>query len=82
MIFAINLDPTEVTTWELVIYSTDMRLVRQRIGTGLEFLQNMRGVRWDGRDVSGTVVPSGVYLYTLQINDRDPVVGKIAVVHP
>ena len=82
MIFAINLDPTEVTTWELVLYTTDMRLVRQRTGSGLEFLQNMRGVRWDGRDVSGTVVPSGVYLYTLQVNDREPVVGKIAVVHP
>jgi hypothetical protein len=82
MIFAINLDPTEVTTWELTIYSTDMRLVRRRDGTGLEKVQNMRGVMWDGRDGSGTVVQSGVYLYTLQINGKEPVVGKVAVVRP
>ena len=82
MIFAINLDPSEVTTWELRIYTVDMKLVTDRNGTGLEFVQNLRGVRWDGRDNSGGVATSGVYIYTLQVNDREPVVGKIAVVHP
>lgn len=82
MVFALNLDPSEVVGWRLEIYSIDMKLIAEETGTSLEQVQNLRGVRWNGRDRDGGVASSGVYIYVLQINDREPVIGKIAVVHP
>lgn len=34
---------------------------------------------WDGRDEAGNYVPNGVYLYRVEVGDKDPVYGKILV---
>ncbi len=35
---------------------------------------------WDGRDDSGNIVPNGVYFYRIDIDDNDPIFGKIMVI--
>ncbi len=82
MIVAINLDASEVNSYAFNIYTTDMKRVLTSFGTELFTSNNLRGVRWDGRDEEGRLLPSGVYLYTLQVNGLEPVLGKIAVVRP
>ena len=32
---------------------------------------------WDGRDDNGKLLPNGVYLYRVDVNDEDPLFGKI-----
>ncbi len=32
---------------------------------------------WDGRDDSGKILPNGVYIYRVDVNDEDPLFGKI-----
>jgi hypothetical protein len=32
---------------------------------------------WDGRDDNGNLLPNGVYFYRVDINDEDPIFGKI-----
>ncbi|MBI9070103.1 MAG: hypothetical protein JEY94_00800 [Melioribacteraceae bacterium] len=34
---------------------------------------------WDGRDESGTVLPNGVYFYSVVRNDDDPIFNKIMI---
>ena len=82
VIIAINLDASEVSSYTLDIYSSSMKRVVSNRGAELYTSNNLRGVRWDGRDDRGEPVQSGVYLYTLQVNDLEPVLGKIAVVSP
>ena len=45
----------------LGIFGADGRLVRTF--TGLDLLPGAHGLTWDGRDDSGSPVPSGVYFY-------------------
>ena len=32
---------------------------------------------WDGRDDSGKILPNGVYFYRVDVNDEEPLFGKI-----
>jgi hypothetical protein len=48
---------------------------------GLKVVNNNQlGVEWDGRDNSGALAPTGVYIYQISINGGEPVLGKFAVV--
>ncbi|MCB0713482.1 MAG: hypothetical protein KDD67_14225 [Ignavibacteriae bacterium] len=80
MVFALNPSNIEVSSVTLDIYSTAMTKVAEINTTGLENLNNVQGVIWDGRMEMGELAPSGVYIYTLKINDSEPTVGKFAVV--
>jgi photosystem II stability/assembly factor-like uncharacterized protein len=35
---------------------------------------------WDGKDDDGSFVPNGVYFYRVDVDDKDPVYGKILVI--
>ena len=35
---------------------------------------------WDGRDDNGSYVPNGVYFYRIDVDDKDPIYGKILVI--
>lgn len=81
MVFAVKLgEETVITNIRMDIYSTAMTRVAQLDRTELERQENLQGVVWDGRDEHGELVPSGVYIYTLSINNSEPTVGKFAVV--
>lgn len=81
MLFAVKLGAeTVVTSIKLDIYSVSMQRIAEVRGASLETLDNLSGITWDGRDSKGDLVPSGVYLYTLQINNEEPSVGKFAVI--
>lgn len=80
LIFAVNLDETEVSFVDLRIYSVDMRLVGTAQSEQLETLRNQRGIIFDGVGKDGRPLSSGVYVYTLQVNDFEPVIGKIAII--
>jgi len=81
MVFAVKLGAERVVTNIRVdIYSTSMTHVATINRTELETLENLQGVVWDGRDERGNLTPSGVYIYTLSINNSEPSVGKFAVV--
>ncbi len=82
LLISVNLDPAEVESYEVNIYSVDMSLVAQLRGETLQTQGNLRGVLWNGSSDFGRLASSGVYLYTLKINDREPVLGKLAVVSP
>jgi len=32
---------------------------------------------WDGTDENGNLLPNGVYFYFVEIDDNDPIFGKI-----
>jgi hypothetical protein len=32
---------------------------------------------WDGRDDNGNLLPNGVYFYRVEIDDKEPLFGKI-----
>ncbi len=32
---------------------------------------------WDGTDENGNLLPNGVYFYSVEIDDNDPIFGKI-----
>ena len=81
IVFDVETDAeTVVTSVKLDIYSVSMNPVAQLRGQGLIPADELVGIGWDGRDLSGNLVPSGVYIYTLQINNNEPTVGKIAVI--
>ena len=81
MLFAVTTDAeTVVTSASLDIYSASMTRIAHKETTGLETLNNMSGIIWDGRNTNGMSVSSGVYIYTLQINGEEPSIGKFAVV--
>ena len=71
---------TVVTSVKLDIYSVGMTPIAKLRESGLQTRDNLKGIAWDGRDFQGNLLPSGVYLYTLQINDQEPSVGKFAIV--
>lgn len=82
MMFAVTTAAeTVVTSVKLDIYSVAMAPTAKLRSNGLQTLNNLKGITWDGRDHAGNLVPSGVYIYTLQINDEEPSVGKFAVVN-
>jgi peptidase C25-like protein/flagellar hook capping protein FlgD/interleukin-like EMT inducer protein len=63
-------------TAQVLIYNTTGRLVRQ-----LEHSSNLgtNVVHWDGKDAAGNSVATGMYYFTIQINESfvvDPVFGK------
>ncbi len=80
MVFAVSLNGIEITNVALDIYSTAMTKVAEVRRPGLETLNNVQGVIWDGKIAGGDLAPSGVYIYTLAINGSEPSVGKFAVV--
>ncbi len=81
MVFAVQVGAeTVISDIKLDIYSTNMTPIATIRQQGLETLNNLNGIIWDGRDRKDNVVPSGVYIYTLQINNSEPSVGKFAVV--
>ena len=80
MLFGINLAKEQVTHATLWIYSSSAGRVVELERRELDVLNNQLGVAWDGRDRNGNLVPSGVYLYELSINQAAPLVGKFVVV--
>lgn len=52
---------------EMRIFDTQGRLVRTLVDAPFE--AGRHEVRWDSRDASGRVVPSGVYFYKMQVGD-------------
>lgn len=81
MLFAVRTgSETTIHSYRLEIYSQSMSRVAILSGSGLETANGLKGILWDGRDGSGETVPSGIYIYTLQINDEEPSVGKVAVI--
>jgi hypothetical protein len=61
----------------LELYSVDGRLVRRLLDQ--QFSAGQHQVGWDGRDESGRDVPSGTYIYRLQVNKR-AAVRKVQVI--
>lgn len=54
----LELAPSAGDARELLVFDASGRLVRR---IGAEFVAGLRGVRWDGRDDAGRLLPSGVY---------------------
>lgn len=54
----IELAPSVRQASEVIVCDASGRLVRR---IGAEFITGSRGVRWDGRDEAGRLLPSGVY---------------------
>lgn len=79
MLFGVNLAKDQVRNVRLWIYGANMVRVREIETREISALNNQLGVVWDGRDLRGDLVPSGVYLYQMSINDAEPTFGKFAV---
>ncbi len=58
----------------LEVYDASGRLVRTLVDGALE--AGARAVTWDGRDGDGQVVPAGIYLYALSLDNRVVATGK------
>ncbi|HVZ41280.1 MAG TPA: MXAN_6640 family putative metalloprotease [Candidatus Kapabacteria bacterium] len=80
LLFGVNLAKDQVRKAKLSLYSSTMANVRVIEIHELDELNNQLGLAWDGRDSRGNVVPSGVYIYQLSINDGEPLMGKIAII--
>ena len=80
LVFGLNLAREQVQHAKLWIYSAALTRVREVEQTELLSFNNQLGVLWDGRDHNGQLVPSGIYIYELSINDGPPTLGKFAVI--
>lgn len=80
LLFGVNLAKEQVNSARLVVYSRSMTPVVEIVRDELETSNNMLGLTWKGTDSHGELVPSGVYIYELRINNEPPVYGKIALV--
>lgn len=80
MVIAVGTPAEQVRDVKVWIYSSAMTRVREITLTSLQNAGNLLGVVWNGRDNSGEIVPSGVYIYELTLNGGAPVLGKFAVV--
>lgn len=80
MLFGVNLAKEQVQGVKVWIYSSSLARVRELEIRELDAMNNLLGVLWDGRDFAGNLVPSGVYLYEISVNDGTPIMGKLAVV--
>jgi hypothetical protein len=79
VLFGVNTLPEDVHSAKLWIYSSSLVRVREVEQSELLPQDNQLGVVWDGRDLHGDLVPSGIYIFELSINDGTPLVGKVAV---
>jgi hypothetical protein len=62
------------------IYDFGMNYVRTVIQNApRNITSDIERVVWDGRNDAGVIVPNGVYIYRIQIGDRNPLYGKIIV---
>lgn len=80
MIFGVDMAREDVRNAKLWIYSSSLTRVREVEQSELLAQDNQLGVIWDGRDMQGALVPSGVYIFELSINDGAPILGKFAVI--
>lgn len=80
LIFGVDLAREEVHRVKLWIYSSALVRVGEVVQNELMAQDNQLGVIWDGRDVHGDLVPSGIYIFELSINDDSPIIGKFAVI--
>lgn len=80
MTFAVDAGLLEVQDIHLQIYSTSMSLAVDQHRSALDEVGGMRGISWDGRMGNGELAPSGVYLFTITIDDNEPSIGKIVIV--
>jgi hypothetical protein len=80
VIFGVGMAPEQVQSAKLWIYSSSLTRVRFVEQTELLPQDNQLGVIWDGRDSHGDLVPTGIYIFELSINDDTPILGKVAVV--
>jgi len=62
----INFTMKEKGQVELSVFNLQGRMVRHLVAKQLG--AGVHSVTWDGRDANGQVVPSGIYLYKLQVN--------------
>ncbi len=63
----------------LRIFDFGMNLVKTMLQNAPRGTNENQFEFWDGRDERGRLVPNGVYFYRLDINDNDPLFGKIMV---
>jgi hypothetical protein len=75
VIFSTNNQPANVT---IRIFDFGMNYIR----TVIQNVQRQRGEEgppefWDGKDDNGNFLPNGVYFYRVDINDDEPLFGKI-----
>lgn len=62
------------------IYDFAMNYVRTLIqNTPRNLTSDIERVMWDGRNDAGSVVPNGVYFYRIDIENQEPLYGKIIV---
>ena len=80
LLFAVDAGSEQVQSVRVAIYTVGMARVAEFTQTGLLGRDNQLGVLWDGLDQSGNRAPSGVYFYELAVDNKPPVLGKIAVV--
>lgn len=80
LLFSIDNPGEQVANAHLAIWSTGMTKIAEVSQVGLKALNNQLGVIWNGRDSHGDIVPSGVYIYELVVNDGEPRLGKFVVV--
>lgn len=74
--FAVTDNSAEVS---LRIFDYGMNLVRTLLQNASRGTNERQIEFWDGRDERGNIVPNGVYFYRVDINDNDPLFGKIMV---
>ena len=80
LLFAVPGAAEEVQRVKLWIYSPAMRRVAEVEQFGLQERDNQLGVLWNGEDMHGERVPSGIYIYEMSVNGATPVLGKFAVI--
>jgi photosystem II stability/assembly factor-like uncharacterized protein len=62
------------------IYDFAMNYIRTLIQNAPRNISSgIESMTWDGKDDSGNIVANGVYLYRIDIGDKDPLYGKIIV---
>ncbi|MBN1301396.1 MAG: hypothetical protein JW995_09280 [Melioribacteraceae bacterium] len=74
--YSFHENPAQVT---IRIFDFGMNLVKTLLQNASRGGSNEQFEFWDGRDENGNVVPNGVYFYRLDINDQEPLFGKIMV---
>jgi len=80
LLFGVKAGREDIYNVELSIYSAAMTPVGKVHQTGLRELNNQLGLVWNGRDDRNNLVPSGIYIYQLIINDQPASLGKFAVI--
>jgi hypothetical protein len=74
-----TVDGTEQVTGSVSVFSSGMDLVYSSGTCASSWYLDQQMFFWDGKGNDGSVVPTGVYIYVVDLGDRQ-VKGKIALV--